>query len=77
MVKVTREGRLDGKGASTYQFDVVLDRELDRAVYETGVQCENARFEDGSFAQQIFTQFLSPHTPPLDPEPAIATVRRA
>jgi hypothetical protein len=68
MVKVTREVSLDSKGASTYQFDVVLDQDLDQAVYEVGVRLEKARFENGSFAQQIFKQLLSPRIPSSDSE---------
>ena len=59
MVKVTREASLDSKGASTFQFDVVADPKLDEAIYEAGVQLEKARFEDGSFAHQVFEQLFS------------------
>ena len=56
MLKVTREISLDNKGARIFELDCVADEMLDGAIYDAGVQLESKRFENGSFAEQIFNQ---------------------
>jgi hypothetical protein len=58
VLKVTREIRLDNKGARIFKFDNVPNDTLESAVYDAGVQLENNRFERGSFASTLFDQLL-------------------
>ena len=58
MLKVAHEAILPNKGARTFEFDVVFDRDGDQAIYDAGVGLEKERLENGSFAEQVFDQLL-------------------
>lgn len=60
MVEITREIRYDSKGARAYEFEIVPNPELDRAIYEDGVEREKARFVPGSFAEQFHAMLFAP-----------------